>query len=113
MTELKPCPFCGSDDVDDTYWSYEIGGDSCHCVTCGAIVPLPVWNTRPSPWHPGTEKPQEWNHYYFVQARYKKDRDPEFGALLWLGSEGWYTAWEVLWWLDIPPLPEMTKGERQ
>lgn len=55
MTELKPCPFCGSNDIhrfEPT--AYEIGDDaSVSCEECGAEVrgntlriALSKWNRR-------------------------------------------------------------------
>ena len=51
MSELKPCPFCGSKDIyvhpDRNYSDHE----SVECVKCGARIYYPYakkrWNTRP------------------------------------------------------------------
>ena len=54
--ELKPCPFCGSDDIDVTYTYIEGGVDYyAECTDCycrGAWEPTPekaraAWNSRP------------------------------------------------------------------
>lgn len=51
MSELKPCPFCGSDQ--DVYWSDAVSYIACG--RCGALGPdgddeaeiARLWNTRP------------------------------------------------------------------
>ena len=54
--ELKPCPFCGSDDIDVTYTYVDDGLDYyAECTDCycrGAWEPTAAkaraaWNTRP------------------------------------------------------------------
>ena len=49
MTELKPCPFCGSNDVDHTFdarTEYVDEKHFVHCRNCGADGPSArrAWN---------------------------------------------------------------------
>ena len=47
---LKPCPFCGSDDVDPTFWLAEKDGVESSgpgCMNCGATAEsIGGWNMR-------------------------------------------------------------------
>jgi Lar family restriction alleviation protein len=56
MTELRPCPFCGSKDVYfsgcDGFWTFK---EYIHCLGCGVVVKVghdgevvERWNTRVS-----------------------------------------------------------------
>jgi Lar family restriction alleviation protein len=56
MTDLKPCPFCGSKDVYfsgcDGFWTFK---EYIHCLGCGVVVKVghdgevvERWNTRVS-----------------------------------------------------------------
>lgn len=44
--DLLPCPFCGSQDIDNEGWaSLEDSGPACN--ECGATAPnSSLWNTR-------------------------------------------------------------------
>jgi len=45
----KPCPFCGSTDLDtNTWWTDEDGNevDGVQCLKCHAGAPASVWNER-------------------------------------------------------------------
>jgi len=57
MTELKPCPFCGSDEIDPR------SGGSPECCNCGAKPGNSLWSDRwcdcPEP--AVTVKPLEWD----------------------------------------------------
>lgn len=47
--ELKPCPFCGSTDIDPEFWLNGEGKSGPGCMECGATGPsIEVWNTRAS-----------------------------------------------------------------
>jgi Lar family restriction alleviation protein len=37
-TKLKPCPFCGSKDINSVQWAVEA---SVHCHGCGANIIIP------------------------------------------------------------------------
>lgn len=51
MTELLPCPFCASTDVDPEGWRSKGGEVGPECYDCGATAQtVEIWNTRPSPW---------------------------------------------------------------
>lgn len=46
MSELKPCPFCKSDDIDAGFWAStdKVGPG---CMNCGATAEtVELWNTR-------------------------------------------------------------------
>lgn len=47
--ELKPCPFCGENDLDVTQW--------IECNTCGAFGPTPEENGDLSNWNRRPEVP--------------------------------------------------------
>ena len=49
MDELKPCPFCGSKDVDCRAWTF---GSDCYvkCTNCGATIETVV------PWEDMSEE---------------------------------------------------------
>lgn len=52
--EMKNCPFCGSDDVDESFGLRGDGKMSSGCMNCGAssgcaddvIESVKIWNTR-------------------------------------------------------------------
>jgi transcription initiation factor TFIIIB Brf1 subunit/transcription initiation factor TFIIB len=44
--ELKPCPFCGSKDVDKEFSLHNLGYDP-GCFQCGAVADKEMWNKRP------------------------------------------------------------------
>lgn len=61
MTELKPCPFCGSETVDIARTELgETWGQCANCLACGPVVGAPyevawedastAWNTRAGGW---------------------------------------------------------------
>lgn len=53
MTDLKPCPFCGSSDIG-AYENYSMCAIEVVCQECGAIIrsygnldnAIKRWNTR-------------------------------------------------------------------
>ncbi|MDT8895443.1 hypothetical protein RSO41_12330 [Halomonas sp. I1] len=50
MSELKPCPFCGSRDVDPDGWLNGLGERGPECLSCGATGPtVKRWNSRSTP----------------------------------------------------------------
>ena len=50
MSELLPCPFCGSDDVDRHGWYDGNGQQGPECMGCGATARNEdVWNRRHTP----------------------------------------------------------------
>lgn len=48
MNELKPCPWCGCDDIVETDEEFE--RDYLYCNDCGAMRVKKYWNDRASPW---------------------------------------------------------------
>lgn len=52
--ELRPCPFCGSSDIDGRGWLSGDGGAGPQCMNCGATAEPQWWNTRaPEPGQAG------------------------------------------------------------
>lgn len=50
MSELKPCPFCGSGDVDAEGWLNGQGQRGPECLECGATAQsAEAWNRRTPP----------------------------------------------------------------
>lgn len=50
MSELKPCPFCGSTDVDRHGWYDGQGQQGPECMGCGATArDEDAWNRRAAP----------------------------------------------------------------
>jgi len=66
MTELKPCPFCGSRDVKllKILSCYSVMCNQCNSTTDDYFDDekgaLEAWNKRPSPWHTGTPTEDGW-----------------------------------------------------
>ncbi len=70
MTELKPCPFCGGDNIDimpadiitrTQYW--RIFCFECGCTqtpTSNKEDAIKAWNKRGNPWHTGTPSEKGW-----------------------------------------------------
>jgi len=67
VSDLKPCPFCGSANLGRTVgdpWQWVV------CLDCDAQGPslerseseaTDAWNTRPNPWRDWSEEqPEEW-----------------------------------------------------
>jgi len=47
VTDLKPCPFCGSSDIDAAFAKWGDGAVSPGCMSCGATANTQDdWNTR-------------------------------------------------------------------
>lgn len=51
MSDLKPCPFCGSSEIDPEGWTgitaKFVGTSGPECTGCGATSPtVEEWNTR-------------------------------------------------------------------
>lgn len=45
--ELRPCPFCGSDDIDAKGWKGNDGSVGPCCNNCNATADsIEIWNTR-------------------------------------------------------------------
>jgi len=64
MTQLLPCPFCGSTDIDTEFWAggdYESGNavSGPGCMDCGATAETAEkWNCR-TPLSPPQQSQQE------------------------------------------------------
>ena len=55
MSELSPCPFCGSSNLQATC-------EHVKCLDCGAFGPtmgVEAWNDRATPWNYPPEMPEE------------------------------------------------------
>lgn len=49
MSDLLPCPFCGSSDIDPEGWLNGLGERGPECLECGATGPTATrWNCRPA-----------------------------------------------------------------
>ncbi|MCK4820433.1 Lar family restriction alleviation protein [bacterium] len=48
MSELKPCPFCGGEEIVGT--SFGVDGSEYQCQSCGAAVGTDMWNQRADGW---------------------------------------------------------------
>lgn len=119
MSELKPCPFCGSADIRT-----EPGINLNYCDKCSAEANIEHWNTRPiedalnkriaeleaaQRWIPVSERLPEENQqilstdgkefYLDYYARWEgKDNPPCFCDGL---------SWAVTHWMPLPKPPEV------
>ena len=59
MSELKPCPFCGSDHVL-AHNMYEPGQWWVDCLQCGAQGPSAVYTSEPLS-RPEVDRREAWN----------------------------------------------------
>lgn len=96
MTELKPCPFCGSEaKYHDSSCAEEIC-EYVSCLKCNAQSPLMYrkgeevewWNRRPSLWHTGTPT-EAWRYLTKVKVR---DCDGSYFFMyeaVWFDGEEW------------------------
>ena len=122
MTELKPCPFCGCEDI---YSSIHIVDAKILCPECGARGPSEhsiedasnAWNSRPSPWLSVEEHGYPEREGWFAvldrtcldgdawpeMAQY---RDKQFVSF-WDESGEWYAVTGVTHYQPIDP-PQIT-----
>lgn len=68
MAELKPCPFCGTDDIDLAGWTDDKGNSGPLCNGCNAMAEgVDAWNRRA-----GMPAPFGWvsarNGNYFTRS---------------------------------------------
>lgn len=80
MSDLKPCPFCGSLDVDTQHYD-EVSNvccDSCHAGywTSDGEDAESIWNNRASPWRSLKDEPPEpptedTEHSIIVRANHR------------------------------------------
>jgi Lar family restriction alleviation protein len=117
QNELKPCPFCGGDNIEILKIHGVRYGANCNdCDTLqdsnskmGAEA-IAAWNTRPSPWIKIVEGDP---------STLPKDFTPVFvkGGLAMYKHGRWYTGmatpmyereiqWKVTHWMPIPELPK-------
>ena len=49
QVKLLPCPFCGSEDVDASFWMSKEGSGP-GCMSCGSTAEtVAIWNSRSDP----------------------------------------------------------------
>lgn len=106
MTELKPCPFCGSSDV-----GLLDPDDQFHCRVCGAASGCPEdesreskvdrWNTRVSPWRSLKDDPPINAP---VLIRRGQRASWRFGAQImpWLPVSEYYFERGYTEWMEVP-----------
>lgn len=83
QTELKPCPFCGGDNIEYVDAKVIYGKDHAYCHSCKVEVPVYIWNRRT------TIAPEEkrteftavgwWNG---KTAVWESGKEPVYGDLL-------------------------------
>lgn len=63
--QLKPCPFCGSEDIDFHFIARKSCGVMVKCKKCGSSSGI-VWMTKANGYHDGAEQKaaQLWNQRY-------------------------------------------------
>ena len=116
--EVKPCPFCGSNEV--TLW---INGDFVKCIECGAYAPaLAAWNRRPDDWVSVEERLPELGVVVLIAVA--GERGPLLGE--WTGTmhdgrpnwrvvpsySPYYLCNYATHWRPLPELPDLP-DERQ
>lgn len=76
--ELKPCPFCGCEDIDEYEGDY---GNGVYCMNCGAMVGEPIhMEFRTNERVTYEQAAEAWN-----------TRTPEQAIAATLGKQGYYT----------------------
>jgi len=110
--ELKPCPFCGSDDLktERVNRTVHIG-----CNDCEALLPTIFndpqlahikWNTRTPTWISVNDRLPEPDKWYFISD----GRGTHFAAYMeglgFLGTDGEDFSSCVTHWMPLPELPE-------
>jgi len=124
MSDLKPCPFCGSTNLHHTETSIF---NAVWCRDCGAMVDMDdgdaikLWNTRPIEdalqariaeleaqlrWIPVSERLPEENGQYLIFWECKHGKGIEIDA--YSTSLGWHDVYSDLHthWMPLPNLPE-------
>lgn len=119
MTTLKPCPFCGSTDVDTT------GNDEVWFVGCNQCEAgyghstfdsaQGQWNTRVSPWRSLKDDPPTAPVLACVRKPCSSDpfdddefRDGYVYRMRWMRHAKWstpiesYIEWGFTEWMELP-----------
>ena len=117
MDKLKPCPFCGGDNlyVD----GYEHGAGTrwrVVCLSCMGMVDsgtvqqkhraIEAWNRRPQCWTPVTERLPEVDKYGDVNVLVCMDDGFIATATYADDWELWDDSGEVTHWMPLPEPPE-------
>lgn len=124
MTELKPCPLCGCEDIrykvhqdhlgnwhgsiycrehynktndDDRCWSmfYARSPNSREEVIEKLIK---KWNARPNPWHTGTPTEAGW---YLLECNIGNSDETYYVTDYWSNEVGYWTVNGVIRWQEI------------
>jgi hypothetical protein len=63
MLDAKPCPFCGSDELELSCGTEDSDGVPCaiNCKGCGALGPLVICDPGVTPLAMLTEAQEEWD----------------------------------------------------
>ena len=73
--ELKPCPFCGSKEIDIWQHNLKITDWKIECRNCSVSYVglwmtkdevIEAWNQRPNQWHKWPEEKPSENNYYLT-----------------------------------------------
>jgi len=113
MSELKPCPFCGSGNVFEQ-GDNEHRGWWCYCYDCGAEGPirsdhLAAWNQRAEPaprWIPVEERLPENPGWYWVWINEERAKRAHYSG--GERSEWIYNCREIqpTHWMPLPDAPK-------
>lgn len=118
--ELKPCPFCGSKEIDPRGWaSTDSAGPACD--DCGAATGdvgdtleenIRLWNTRVSQWLPIESAPRTTRSILVWcperQNQYMVSWDDRYEEGEWRTVGGWTALTEQpTHWQPLPAAPEV------
>ncbi len=112
MSELKPCPFCGSSDIESIEWIDGDGNYGPKCLGCCATaLSANAWNTRASPWISTIQKLPPVSHDEILikagsvkrLARYLANKNGGYSFYNFADEE---IKYPVTHWMPLPEPPE-------